>query len=323
MRVLQFESVNSEIGRDQCVSDWTVFCSVLHRECVCIPCGESAESNFQQKQDDFPGADCGICRVFNVIPGTEQGNVFCHFLNSMFCAGNYFYCGGQYHTGMDCGEKPGNNFIDHVFDPVAVLWSYLWNFWNCSGDCDDRTVFNLSGSRIWRECGECNGGTEEKKVIHMRYFVNKFGILFLTFTVMEQLIAASSTYAMIRLGSGIMTGEGMIWFGIFVLSLVLVFVPQIFSQKYMTKAEYAAFQRYLSRYECNLYNRPFWLESGKRSVISIRRHLLWRRKIRIAGQSDGKIFGFPPKTGNFNSKMWKTFWNFYMIVQKRESMGGF
>lgn len=90
----------------------------------------------------------------------------------------------------------------------------------------------------------------------MRYFVNKFSIVFLTFVVLEQLIAASSTYAMIRLGSEIMTGEGMIWFGIFVLSLVLVFVPRIFSQKYMTKAEYAAFQGYLSRYECNLYNRP-------------------------------------------------------------------
>lgn len=90
----------------------------------------------------------------------------------------------------------------------------------------------------------------------MRHFVNKFSILFLVFTILEQLIAATSTYAMIALSSEILKGEGMIWFGVFVLSLVLVFVPRIFSQKYMVKAEYATFQRYLSLYESNLYNQP-------------------------------------------------------------------
>ena len=64
----------------------------------------------------------------------------------------------------------------------------------------------------------------------MRHFVNKFSILFLVFTILEQLIAATSTYAMIALSSEILKGEGMIWFGVFVLSLVLVFVPRIFSQ---------------------------------------------------------------------------------------------
>ena len=61
----------------------------------------------------------------------------------------------------------------------------------------------------------------------MRHFVNKFSILFLVFTILEQLIAATSTYAMIALSSEILKGEGMIWFGVFVLSLVLVFVPRI------------------------------------------------------------------------------------------------
>lgn len=92
--------------------------------------------------------------------------------------------------------------------------------------------------------------------MYMRHFVNKFSILFLVFTILEQLIAATSTYAMIALSSEILKGEGMIWFGVFVLSLVLVFVPRIFSQKYMVKAEYATFQRYLSLYESNLYNQP-------------------------------------------------------------------
>lgn len=90
----------------------------------------------------------------------------------------------------------------------------------------------------------------------MRHFVNKFSGLFLIFTILEQLIVATSTYAMIALSSEILKGEGMIWFWVFVRSLVLVFVPRIFSQNYMVKAEYATFQRYLALYESNLYNRP-------------------------------------------------------------------
>lgn len=76
----------------------------------------------------------------------------------------------------------------------------------------------------------------------MRHFVNKFSILFLVFTILEQLIAATSTYAMIALSSEILKGEGMIWFGVFVLSLVLVFVPRIFSQKYMEKRNMQRFR---------------------------------------------------------------------------------
>lgn len=90
----------------------------------------------------------------------------------------------------------------------------------------------------------------------MRHFVNKFSGLFLIFIILEQLIVETSTYAMIALSSEILKGEGMIWFGVFVLSLVLVFVPRIFSQNYMVKAEYATFQRYIALYESNLYNRP-------------------------------------------------------------------
>lgn len=40
----------------------------------------------------------------------------------------------------------------------------------------------------------------------MRHFVNKFSGLFLIFTILEQLIVATSTYAMIALSSEILKG---------------------------------------------------------------------------------------------------------------------
>ena len=65
----------------------------------------------------------------------------------------------------------------------------------------------------------------------MRHFVNKFSILFLVFTILEQLIAATSTYAMIALSSEILKGEGddLVW--VLCASLVLVFVPAFIVSK--------------------------------------------------------------------------------------------
>lgn len=91
----------------------------------------------------------------------------------------------------------------------------------------------------------------------MKNFFNKYGGVFLIFAAFEQMIGASSTFFMIKLGSNLIQGHSLVWFWAFVISLILVFIPRIFKQKYMIKAEYTTFDAFISRYEKNLYNYPF------------------------------------------------------------------
>lgn len=91
----------------------------------------------------------------------------------------------------------------------------------------------------------------------MKNFVNKYSFIFSVFTILEQMIVALSTFCMIKLGEEIVGGRSPIWFGVFVISLIIVFVPRIFKQKYIIKAEYKTFEKYIFAYEKNLYNYPF------------------------------------------------------------------
>lgn len=66
----------------------------------------------------------------------------------------------------------------------------------------------------------------------MRHFVNKFSILFLVFTILEQLIAATSTYAMIALSSEILKGGHDLVWGLCAFSRPGICTPDFQSEIY-------------------------------------------------------------------------------------------
>ncbi|WP_143821459.1 hypothetical protein [Moraxella cuniculi] len=72
----------------------------------------------------------------------------------------------------------------------------------------------------------------------------------------QQLIVASSTYFIARLAAGVGQGEiSMLYAVLFVISLVVVYVPAYFCMVYLERAKYTAWLGYIKRFEDKFLGR--------------------------------------------------------------------
>lgn len=98
----------------------------------------------------------------------------------------------------------------------------------------------------------------------MRKFINKYSLLSLFFCVLEQLIVASSTLWIVRLGQSVVSNDmPYIWLILFVMSLTLVFIPRLFANANISHAKYITFRNFINDYKNNLFNQPHLLTNEK------------------------------------------------------------
>lgn len=91
----------------------------------------------------------------------------------------------------------------------------------------------------------------------MDTLINKYCFPWLLSAVIQQLIVGSSTFFMIQLGLDLGDRMALVWLLGFVFSLVFVFVPRIFNERFLVKAKYRAFEKHVGLYEENLFACPY------------------------------------------------------------------
>lgn len=80
--------------------------------------------------------------------------------------------------------------------------------------------------------------------------INRYFTLAAIFTLIQQLIVASSTYFIAKLGESFGAGEVSLgYIVLFIVSLVVVYVPAYFAIIFAEKGNYLAWQSYLNRFE--------------------------------------------------------------------------
>lgn len=85
---------------------------------------------------------------------------------------------------------------------------------------------------------------------------NKNWYLAVIYLVIQQIIVASSTYWIAKLAASVQSGVGFkLYFIAFILSLIIVYLPGIFSVREVEKAIYVAYQAYVERFDAVFYNK--------------------------------------------------------------------
>lgn len=98
----------------------------------------------------------------------------------------------------------------------------------------------------------------------MRIFRNRFCLLAILFGVMQQVVVASSTYFITRMGGSVASGGPfLLWCVLFFASLVAVFVPAFACDFFLNKAKYRSFADCIATCGKQLYNRPALRSSRK------------------------------------------------------------
>lgn len=98
----------------------------------------------------------------------------------------------------------------------------------------------------------------------MRVFCNGASLLAALFGILQQAVAASSTYFITRAGGSILGGGPFLfWLALFLASLVAVFVPSFAWNFFLNKSKYRSFAACMDLCGRQLYNHPV-LHSSRR-----------------------------------------------------------
>lgn len=103
----------------------------------------------------------------------------------------------------------------------------------------------------------------------MKFFLNRYSLFVLLFVVIQQLIVASSTLWIAKLGNAVVEGGQIYpWLVLFISSLVIVFLPGMGANFYLEKAKYCSFHEYVICFE-----KAFCGKASIRTDTSVRNEI--------------------------------------------------
>ena len=87
-----------------------------------------------------------------------------------------------------------------------------------------------------------------------KVLISKSYLASIFFTIIQQLIVASSTVWIVKLGQAIVRGDDFsLWLFLFITSLLIVYIPSTLSVLFLKNAQFVAFEKYLAAFQDNYY----------------------------------------------------------------------
>lgn len=125
----------------------------------------------------------------------------------------------------------------------------------------------------------------------MNNYRSKYSIICLGFCIIEQIVVAFSTIAMIKIGQCIeKPTEVLFWMIIFVISLFIVLLPRYGYQRFLILAKYHTFQKFIQDFEGAFQFKPYLVK--ERDFVNKRKPFFHNETWNVVNESYDFILDF-------------------------------